>query len=340
MRGVLPAGSGTLAEGSLRGPIPSERGSWGDREQAWPGLWEANTSGAWDPKALAPGSHTHPAPLWPGAFERWSHHLTSPGTLFGRSTLKPIPPSLPLPRADPNVSRFPLETSWEVCLQLQPTPPICAGSAGRAETQALEVAGIQGTAALPGLRSPHNWPPESEFMLLQSPVPVPVCTGVHRSNPEHASSGTQSPPRKDATHMCRHRPRHAGSTLIQHAHPGMQALRWDSLRPPQNPPASRGTGSLGTAQACPPPDGGCPPTPWPQRSGCSPHQVIWRCPQHLCCCCWQEVCEACQFEHSGLHAYFSRAAGIGTGHRHRPAGSGPRWKEACPCEDDHHVLRH
>lgn len=156
----------------------------------------------------------------------------------------PSSPSLPLshcPEQTPNVSWFPLEKSWEVCLQLQPTPPICAGSAGRAETQALEFAGIQGTAALPGLRSPHNWPPESECMLLQSPVPVPVCTRVHRSNPEHASSGTQSPPRKDATHMCRRRPqtrrKHA---LIQHAHAGMQSFRCDALRPPQSPPSQAG----------------------------------------------------------------------------------------------------
>lgn len=137
----------------------------------------------------------------------------------------------------------------------------------------------------------------------------------------------------------------------------MQSLRGDSARPLQTPTEPvrphcfqlylqpwHSTGllrNLGALCLLPTsPAGGCLPPPWPERSGCSPHQVIWRCPQHLCCWCWQEACEACLFKHSRLNAYFSRAAWTGDrplaqacrGSRNSRLSERPE-AGACPCEE-------
>lgn len=189
----------------------------------------------------------------------------------------PSSPSLPLspcPEQTPNVSVSSGKILGGLFTAAANSPHLCwlSRESGNAGTG---VRWDSGHSVLPGLRSPHNRPPESEFLLLQRARPGPVYTGVHGS---HRSMLPQAHGAHHArvSHTCGRRPqtrraaRSASAQPHRHAVPqrGLSPATADTHRASQAPPlpaapaASAHAGLLGSLGALclrpPSPAGGCP----------------------------------------------------------------------------------
>lgn len=134
---VLPTGSGSHAPGPVRNPAPSRGTGQGEVGRLWPGIGgpASLATGTSLSQVVAGDEHLEVAGGLPRLLAFGGALASSLLFDYRPPVLKPYPQapsplSLTGQSRHQNISAFPLEKSWEVCLRLQHSSPHLCGLAG------------------------------------------------------------------------------------------------------------------------------------------------------------------------------------------------------------------